>query len=710
MKVTHWKALCTAVLALALVPPSAGAAGGHQLLGAITGERIGLFEQIKGACGVAVDADENVYVADYYQNRVVIFNDEWEFLTKITGINPLDAGGVAPIDGPCDLAVDSSGRLYVNNYHREVVRYTPAQYPPQEGTTYGSRTVIDSNHSTGVAVDPATDRVYVDDRTYVAVYEPSGEPVEESGNPLRIGEGSLGDGYGVAISGFEGNAQYAATKGDVYVGDAATETVKVYDPALDPDNPQSEIRGDGTEEGRFYLTDTDLAVDPVDGHLYVSNNLEPHFEEKPEAVVDEFSPLGNYRGSVPDSFTNGFPSFLQAGEPTGLAITEGGLLYVTSGNYENAAVFAFGPPAAAETRILTVAKGGAGSGTVTSIPSAIACGPVCEGEFDFESTIVLKATAAPGSQFAGWGPGDCDDEPSPGRCSVEMDADHAVTAEFEPVAEGAGLGSLSGQASAAEASPSHAPPPPTIAAKRKRAQRHYLESVQKGNLRVSMSGRISPTALPRTGAAPVSVFVGGQISTTNGAELPQLKGLRIEFNRGGRLEDRGLPVCPLQQIKIASSARALSACRSALVGSGSFEANIVLRGQEPYPTTGRLLVFNGRKGGKEVLFGHIYSSEPFATSFVITFKIAHRAKGTFGTVFTASLPEALGDWGYVTAIEMKLSRRYSAGGERRSFLSAGCPAPKGFPGAVFTLARTSFSFAGGKTLSSGLTRDCKVRR
>ncbi len=709
MKATHWKALCAAVLTLALVPGSAGAAGGHQLLGAITGERIGLFEQIKGACGVAVDADENVYVADYYQNRVVVFDKEWEYLTRINAINPLDAGGVAPIDGPCDLAVDSAGRLYVNNYHREVVRYTPAQYPPQEGTTYGSRTVIDSNHPTGVAVDPATDRVYVDDRTHVAVYDPSGAPVEEAGEPLRIGEGSLGDGYGVAISSFEGDAQYPATKGDVYVADAATETVKVYDPALDPDNPQMEIRGEGTEQGRFYLTDTDLAVDPADGHLYVSDNLEPHFEEKPEAVVDEFSPAGYYRGSVPDSFTNGAPSFLQAGEPTGLAISDDSELYVTSGNYENAAVFAFGPPEPFETQILTVAKAGAGSGTVTSIPAAIACGPVCEGEFDFESTVVLRATPAPGSAFAGWAPGGCDSEPSPGRCAVEMGADRAVTAEFEPVAEAA-LGPLSGHAAAVQASAAPAAPLPSATVKRKLAQRHYLESVQKGNLRVSLSGRIAPTALPRSGVAPVAIFVGGRISTTDGAELPQLKGLRIEFNRGGRLEDRGLPACPLQQINIASSARALSACRSALVGTGSFEANIVLRGQDPYPTTGRLLVFNGRKGGKEVLFGHIYASKPFATSFVITFKIAHRAKGAFGTVLTASLPEALGDWGYVTAIEMKLSRRYRAGGERRSFLSAGCPAPKGFPGAIFTLARTSFSFAGGKTLSSGMTRDCRVRR
>lgn len=238
----------------------------------------------------------------------------------------------------------------------------------------------------------------------------------------------------------------------------------------------------------------------------------------------------------------------------------------------------------------------------------------------------------------------------------------------------------------------------------------HAEVVQKGHLRVSLNGRISPNRLPRTGEAPVAISLSGKISTTNGSDLPQLKALRIEFNRGGRLEDRGLPVCPVGQIKIASSDRALSACRKALVGSGSFQADIVLRGQAPYPTTGRLLVFNGREGGKPVLLGHIYASKPFATSFVITFKIAHRAHGRFGTALTASLPEALGNWGYVTAIDMTLSRSYTVAGHRRSYLSAGCPAPKGFPGAIFTLARTSFSFADGRTLTSSLTRSCKAKR
>ncbi len=55
---------------------------------------------------------------------------------------------------------------------------------------------------------------------------------------------------------------------------------------------------------------------------------------------------------------------------------------------------------------------------------------------------------------------------------------------------------------------------------------------------------------------------------------------------------------------------------------------------------------------------------------------------------------------------MTLSRRWHAGGRSHSYLSAGCPAPNGFKEVIFGLARTTFSFVGGKTLSSTLNRSC----
>ena len=235
------------------------------------------------------------------------------------------------------------------------------------------------------------------------------------------------------------------------------------------------------------------------------------------------------------------------------------------------------------------------------------------------------------------------------------------------------------------------------------------EVVQKGTLRVAVSGKLSPSKLPRRGVAPIEVSVGGKFTTTDGSLPPQLKALRIELNRHGRLETTGLPECRIPQVQPASTRRALKACRPALVGSGSFSVDVVLSGQQPYPTKGRLLVFNGKYKGKPALLGQIYTAKPFASSFVIPFVIKKRRRGPYGLVLTATLPKALTSWGHVTGLELRLKRRYGYGGRRRSVVSAGCPAPKGFPGALFSLARTTFKFAGGKRVSSGLTRSCKVR-
>jgi hypothetical protein len=235
------------------------------------------------------------------------------------------------------------------------------------------------------------------------------------------------------------------------------------------------------------------------------------------------------------------------------------------------------------------------------------------------------------------------------------------------------------------------------------------EIVGKGTLRLSLSGKLSPRGLPRDGTAPIAVSIGGQVETTDGSAPPQLKTMRIEVNRNGRFDYAGLPICAYSRIQPATTTRALTACRSSLVGKGSFTASITLGGQEPYSTKGRLLVFNGVSGGKPVLFGQIYSPYPFATSFVIVFNVQKIAHGTYGTALSASLPKALGSWGNLTGIEMTLSRRYSIKGVQHSYLSAGCPAPKGFPGATFPLMRSTFGFAGGQTLQSTLIRDCKVR-
>jgi hypothetical protein len=235
------------------------------------------------------------------------------------------------------------------------------------------------------------------------------------------------------------------------------------------------------------------------------------------------------------------------------------------------------------------------------------------------------------------------------------------------------------------------------------------EITQKGDLRVAFQGALTPHALPRSGTAPVKVSVGAKIATTNGSNPPQLRRITIAINRNGRFDPSGLPLCSLRDIQPTTTADALAACRSSLIGEGSFSAKVLLPQQAPFPSAGKVFAFNGSYKGKPAILAHVYGPKPIPTSYTIPFAIG-TARGTFGTVLSASLPQVTSDWGYVTGLSITLGRTFSSHGKRRSYLSAECPAPKGFPGATFPFAKASFAFGGRGTLTSTLTRSCRARR
>lgn len=232
--------------------------------------------------------------------------------------------------------------------------------------------------------------------------------------------------------------------------------------------------------------------------------------------------------------------------------------------------------------------------------------------------------------------------------------------------------------------------------------------IQQANLRITVLSQILPYKLPRQGTAPIAVFISGHVGSVDGTTPPQLQRMSVKVNRHGLLQSQGLARCSLKEVEAVSSEQALASCGDALVGSGRFWATIVLPDQRPYPTRGRLLVFNGRKGGRPSLFAHIYTTNPFATSFVIAFAIKKISKGPYGTELSASLPQALGSWGFVDRIKLTLRRKYSYRGKQRSYFNAGCPAPKGTNRAVFPLALASFYFAGQKPIELGVQKSCGV--
>jgi hypothetical protein len=235
------------------------------------------------------------------------------------------------------------------------------------------------------------------------------------------------------------------------------------------------------------------------------------------------------------------------------------------------------------------------------------------------------------------------------------------------------------------------------------------ELTASGNLFITFDGGILPEALPRDARAPITVWISGQVRTLSGETPPSLRQVTIGLNRDGRLDTRGLPTCAKAEIDLASSTEALAACGDALVGTGKYRARTKFPEQSQSPSHGRILAFNTTIGGKPAILGHVYGKQPAPSTGIVVFHITH-PRGTFGTVLTGTMPETLTRWGYLKRNSLKQHRNYTYKGSPHSYLSAPCHAPSDLNQASFQFAYASMAFDDGRTLSSKLTRTCRVKR
>jgi hypothetical protein len=237
----------------------------------------------------------------------------------------------------------------------------------------------------------------------------------------------------------------------------------------------------------------------------------------------------------------------------------------------------------------------------------------------------------------------------------------------------------------------------------------HAEIECEGDVCVKFGGDFAPRALPRDRDVPVTVHLHTSFKTPEGGRPPHLRRISFAVNRYGRISTAGLPTCRASLLESTDPATALSRCRPALVGQGDFYANVEFPDRPPFPVHGRMLAFNGRSHGRPAILLHIHGSTPVDVTVILTFTIHHPAEGKFGTVLATRIPRLASDLGYVTRVSLTFNRIYRYEGERRSFLSARCAAPAGFPGAIFSFTRGTFVFAGEREIATTLTRNCRVR-
>jgi hypothetical protein len=230
--------------------------------------------------------------------------------------------------------------------------------------------------------------------------------------------------------------------------------------------------------------------------------------------------------------------------------------------------------------------------------------------------------------------------------------------------------------------------------------------VQEGKLLVFFDAGIKPQVLPRQDLVPVKVGFVGSFEQLDGSDVPALKTMTLKLARGGVVQDAGLARCGEGQLRQRSTDSALAACRQALVGDGYVTTAIRFPDGERLRTKADLLLFNA--GGRILM--HIYTTEPLEGTFVVPLSIRRRS-GKFATVLSARFPRLAAGYGYVTGFRMTLFRTYRAGGERRSYLLANCPIPKGagLNRIAFELAQVQFQFAGGRRIVNSSLNECRVR-
>ena len=155
-------------------------------------------------CGVAVDPNGDIYVSFF--DGVHVYASSGEPLTKFR------TSGF-----PCNLSVDSHGTVYANKYGGGVEKFIPSEFPVAPSTMYTSGGIVDGNASYGVAVDPTTDHVFVDERNRVAEY--SEGATEELLAFGASGPGAITASEGLAVNGVSGHVYVSDAEGERRVGD-----------------------------------------------------------------------------------------------------------------------------------------------------------------------------------------------------------------------------------------------------------------------------------------------------------------------------------------------------------------------------------------------------------------------------------------------------------------------------------------------------------
>jgi hypothetical protein len=227
--------------------------------------------------------------------------------------------------------------------------------------------------------------------------------------------------------------------------------------------------------------------------------------------------------------------------------------------------------------------------------------------------------------------------------------------------------------------------------------------VKVGNLVLTADGGFTPHKLPRRAFAPIDFKGHADLEAVDGSVPPALQQVILDFDRNGRLNTTGLPICQPAQLQEATPQEARARCPKAIVGSGHVDGLISLEGGGAIPIGSPLTLFNGPpQGGNPTVIFHARTTVPAVQTFVITIPIQRRG-GFFRYRATVDIPPIAGGRGSLTHLDVTVGKRYRFGGSERSYTSARCG-----DGILRTHGR--FTFADGTIIDGSVEKACTVIR
>ena len=325
-----------------------------------------LSHVLQHAEAVATDSHGDVYVAA--EKKIYVYGPSGEELSNFED---------AKLGALKDLAVDSTGRLYVLENREQVAYYTPAAYPPVAGTTYARGPVVASYGSfserpagcvspecqlVALAVNPANDHVLV------------GAEILDFSQVIELDSAAPGHDSALLVPDFGGDLGFGALKelavygasGDVYLNASRNSASGIFVVNPAGDEVLARIGGTGSVAGPWgtFNSTLNFDVDQSNGHVLLMGSG--------RTAIEEFDASGGFVGEFFDPGSGEFQGLSEVARrlavDNGAFSPHGGSVYLAYDELQNGTpdLWAFAPLSYGEAPVVaTGAVDGLGAGNAT---------------------------------------------------------------------------------------------------------------------------------------------------------------------------------------------------------------------------------------------------------------------------------------------------------------------------------------------------------